>query len=214
VQAAKVEPRRLLHPAHRLEGVARGDREAELLVLVGGGDVLVGVRLDPGRHPHHDRGRRTQLRGDRGEPLDLLEGVDDDPTHALADGALEVGCGLVVAVVADPGRVEAGAQRDRQLARRAHVEAEPLLGDPARDRRAQERLAGVVHVVVAERLLERAGARTEVRLVEDVGRRAVLGDEVAKVHPAHLQGARVVLARRAGPQQRHERIDVRRLTQP
>ena len=50
-------------PAYRLEGVAAGDREAELLVLVGGGDVLVGVRLDAGGHPdHHPAGaRRARL---------------------------------------------------------------------------------------------------------------------------------------------------------
>ena len=43
------------HPAYGLEGVAGADREAELLVLVGGGDVLVGVGLDAGRHAHHHR---------------------------------------------------------------------------------------------------------------------------------------------------------------
>ena len=60
--------------------------------------------------------------------------------------------GLVVAVEADPGRVDAGAQRDGQLAGRADVEAQPLLGDPAGDRGAEERLAGVVDVVALERL--------------------------------------------------------------
>ena len=56
------------------------------------------------------------------------------PTPASTARA-QLGGGLVVAVVADPGRVEAGPQRDGQLAAGADVEAEPLLGDPARDRR-------------------------------------------------------------------------------
>ena len=43
-------------------------------------------------------------------------------------------------------RVEAGRQRDRQLARRCDVAAEPLLGEHARHRRARERLGGEVHV--------------------------------------------------------------------
>ena len=46
VQADQLEPRRGEHPAYRLEGVAAGQREAELLVLVRGRDELVGVRLD------------------------------------------------------------------------------------------------------------------------------------------------------------------------
>ena len=67
-----------------------------------------------------------------GQPLDLVERVDDDPADAGLDRAAQLGDGLVVAVEADPGRVEAGAQRDGQLAAGADVEAEPLLGDPAR----------------------------------------------------------------------------------
>ena len=63
VQPHEVQPRRLQHPAHGLGGVARGQREAELLVLVGGGDELVGVRLDPDRHPHHDVGADVARRG-------------------------------------------------------------------------------------------------------------------------------------------------------
>ena len=46
--------------------VAVADREAELLVLVGGGDVLVGVRLDPGGDPDHHAGGAAELAGDRG----------------------------------------------------------------------------------------------------------------------------------------------------
>ena len=78
------------------------------------------------------------------------------PTPASTRAAQLV-VGLVVAVVADPRRVEAGPQRDGELAGGADVEAEPLLGDPARDRRAEERLAGVVDVVAAERVAERRG---------------------------------------------------------
>ena len=53
------QPGRGLHAAYGLEGVAGGDREAELLVLVGGGDVLVGVGLDAGGDPdHHPRRSR------------------------------------------------------------------------------------------------------------------------------------------------------------
>ena len=155
-----------------------------------------------------------QLLRHRGQPLDLVERVDDDPADAGLHRAAQLPGGLVVAVVADPRRVEPGPQRDGQLTGRAHVEAQPLLRDPARDRRAQEGLAGVVDVVVGERLPERPGARPEVGLVEDVRRGAVLGDQVAQVDAADLEGAVVGLAGRRGPQQRDEGVDVRGGTQP
>ena len=57
----------------------------ELLVLVRGGDVFVGVRLDPGGHAHHDRLECAEARGDLREPLDLDERVEDDPADAFGD---------------------------------------------------------------------------------------------------------------------------------
>ena len=68
----------------RLGGLAAGEREAELLVLVGGRDELVGVRLDADGDADHDRRADAELGGDGGEPVDLLERVDDDPAHAVA----------------------------------------------------------------------------------------------------------------------------------
>ena len=98
------------------------------------------------------------LRGERVEPVDLVEGVDDDPADPDLEGAAQLRHRLVVAVEADAGRVEAGTQGDGELAAGADVEAQALLGDPPRDGRAEERLAGVVDVVVGERLAERARA--------------------------------------------------------
>ena len=103
--------------------------------------------------------------------------------------------GLVVAVEADPGRVEAGPQRDGQLAAGADVEAEPLLGDPAGDRGAEERLAGVEDVVRRERVAEGPGPGPEVGLVEDVRRGAVLGDQVGERHSRRRSARRRPCAR-------------------
>ena len=61
VQAEQLEAGRGLDPAYRLERVAGGDREPELLVLVGGGDVLVRVRLDAGGHPDHHPAGAAEL---------------------------------------------------------------------------------------------------------------------------------------------------------
>ena len=134
-------PGAVVHAAYGLERVAAGDREAELLVLVGGGDVLVRVGLDAGGDPHHHAHRPAELGGDVGEPPDLVEGVHDDPAHAELDGALELAEGLVVAVEADALHREPGPLRDGQLAARADVEREPLLREPPGDGGAEERLA-------------------------------------------------------------------------
>ncbi len=192
----------------------------ELLVLVRGGDVFVGVRLHTGGHPHHHRLRpgeracRDQLGGDLGEPLDLDERVEHDPSDALVHRSAQLGVRLVVAVVADPLRVEARPQRHRQLAGGAHVEVEALLGDPLRDRRAEERLARIEDVVLLEAVAEGSRPRPEVRLVEDVRRGVHVGDQVGQRQPADGQLARVVLVRRHRPEVRHERVGVGRLTQP
>ena len=127
--------------ADRLERVAGGDREAELLVLVGGGDVLVGVRLDAGGDPDHDPHGRPELLGDLREALDLPGGVDDDPPHADLDGAAQLRGGLVVAVVADPGRVDPRPQRHGQLA----VEALRRVVEPRVHRQVQRRSARLRH---------------------------------------------------------------------
>jgi hypothetical protein len=99
-----------------------------------------------------------------------VEGVHDDPPHPELDGPGQLGGRLVVAVEAQPLRGESGPLGDGQLAAGAHVEEQALLGDPAGDRRTEERLAGVVHVVAGERIPEHPGAGAEVRLVEHVRR--------------------------------------------
>ena len=102
VQPDQVERRLGGDRPHRPRGLALGDREAELLVLVRGGDVLVRVRLDAGGHPQQHRLHDAAARGDRSQPLDLDVGVDDDPADTDLDRALELGDALVVAVEADP----------------------------------------------------------------------------------------------------------------
>ena len=54
VQPGELKRRQRDHPANRLLGGARGEREAELLVVVRGRHELVRVRLDPGGYPDKD----------------------------------------------------------------------------------------------------------------------------------------------------------------
>ncbi len=213
VQAEQLEARRGQHAAYGVEGVAAADREAELLVLVGGRDVLVRVGLDAGGHPDHDPGGRPEVGRDLREALDLRERVHDDPAHAEGDRPAQLGVGLVVAVQPDPRHREAGPLGDAQLSRGADVEAEALLGDPTGDRRAEERLAGVEHVVRRERVAEGARPRAQVLLVQDVRRGVELGHQVGDRDAADDEVA-VDLARGARPQLRHQHVGVARLAQP
>ena len=79
VQAAQLKLGPGQRAPHRLGRRARGQRDAELLVLVRGRDVLVGVRLDPDRHPEQHRRPDAQPPGGLGDPVDLGQRVDDDP---------------------------------------------------------------------------------------------------------------------------------------
>ena len=167
VQPDQLETGGVEHPTYRCHGVATGEREAELLVLVRGRDELVGVCLDPDGHPHEDALPHAALDAHRVEPLDLGDRVDDDATDPGVQRGGQLGHRLVVAVQEHPLAREAGADGDRELAAGAHVEPEPLLLDPACDGGAQERLAGVEDLAAAERVAVGPAPVAQVRLVEE-----------------------------------------------
>ena len=120
--------------------------------------------------------------------------------HDVADAGLErlaqLALGLGVAVQVDPRRVEAAAQRERELAAGGDVAGQALLGQHPVDRRAGERLGGEQHVEVVvaggQRVEERAGAGAQVVLGHDVRRRAELARELDRVAAADLEAAALV----------------------
>ena len=130
--------------------------------------------------------------------LDLVEGVEDQMADAGARGEEDLLVALVVAVHVDPRRVEAGAQRDVQLAAGGDVDREPLLGEEPVGGGAGERLAGEEHLEVAAAALERLaiGARPGAHLVlgVDVGGGAELGGELDHVAAGDLEMAALVHA--------------------
>ena len=125
----------------------RSSGDAELLVLVGGGEELVrrGVHAAVDPQPHTLRpGRR--VRAASATPLDLDVAVDDDRADAGRHRAFDLGAGTCCCR-GSPMRAGSApaAERDGELAAGAHVDAEAGLGDPAHDRSsAEERLARVV----------------------------------------------------------------------
>ena len=124
-------------------GVAVAEVEAELRVVLAGGDVLVGVGVHAGRDAQQHVGHGGAGGVERVEAVELVEAVDDDVAHAGLDRHAQLVDALVVAVQRARRRRHAGGQRDVQLAAAGHVEQHPLLVGEAGHRPAQERLRRV-----------------------------------------------------------------------
>ncbi len=179
VDADEFEPVEPQGTAYGLGGVPAGQRDAELLVLVGRGDELVGVGLDADRDPDQDLLPLPEALRDVGDTGDLLEGVEHDVAHAGLDGPGDLIDGLVVAVEGDAVGGHAGGEGGGQLAAGADVDVQPFLVQPAHDGTGEKRLARVEDVGVGpEGGAPRTRACPEVGLVEDVGGGAELLGEL------------------------------------
>ena len=132
--------------------------------------------------------------------------VDHDAPRAVVEGGPQVLGRLGVSVQDDPPGREAGRARHRELARRADVQAEALLGDPPRHGAAQEGLARVGDLPAGQRRQVGPAPVADVGLVDDVGRRAVGGRQRAQPDAAdrdlairiEVRGPRPVVRRPAG----------------
>ena len=199
VQAAEVQVSRILDRGHGLVRLASGQGQAELLVLVGGRDVLVAARVDAGLQAHHDGSDDAEVGGDTLDLVDLVHRVDEDAVDAGLEGEEDLRVRLVVAVQADAVGVHPGAQGEAQLAERGGVDTQALGHDEARDVGAQEGLAGVegvatIHAVAVPELLgHRRGPHTGAAAhgldVEHEGGRAEVGGDAGQVDASHAQHA-------------------------
>ena len=197
VDAEESQARSVVAREQRLVRVARGEGEAELLVLMAGGDVLVAARVDARGHPHEYGCRHPHLARDRVQQLDLREGVNDDAADAHLESAAQFGVRFVVAVQPDARGGHPAAQRQLQLAAGRDVHVQVLVEHPPRDARREERLGRVVDVHLGavaaecggEVVAEGRGPSAEVRLVDDVEGGAEPAREFAKVRTADADGA-------------------------
>ena len=160
VQPDQPQPAAREHPAHRLRGVAAGrQREAELLVLVRGGDELVGVRLDADGHPdQHRDATGAARRGERGQPGDLVERVEHDARRSRPRPRRSSAVDLLLPCSAirsagKPARSATASSPPLQTSRRR-----PSVGHPAGDLGAQERLGRVVHAASAPNAAAKSAA--------------------------------------------------------
>ena len=195
-------PRRS-RPADRADAIERGGRvveaDAELRVGLAGRDLLVGVaahargdaqqdRLAARRRPAVSRSRRS---------MSSAPSMTMWPTPASSDMRSSASSRALPWWTIFAG-VKAGAQREMQLARGGDVAAEALLREERHHRgggeglRREDDLDVVVAGGVAQRVAERAGARAQVVLRDDVGGRAEALGELEHVAAADLQAPAVV----------------------
>ncbi|TPW13350.1 MAG: hypothetical protein FD127_2080 [Acidimicrobiaceae bacterium] len=168
--------------------IAVAEVEAELRVVLPGGDVLVGVRVHPRRDAQHHLRRRQPLPAQRLDAIELFVAVDDDVAHARFDRGTQLVDALVVAVEGERIGRDAGLLGDEHLAATGHVEEHALLVRQAGHRLAEERLGRVHRPLVAERVDRLAAPMAKVRLVVDEQRRAVLGGELGDRGSSDAQG--------------------------
>ncbi len=196
--------------------------EAEFLVLMGGGDELMRVRVDAGSQPEHDLGQCAASGGDLRDALQFIEAVHHNPAQFHVQSAVDLGVGLVVAVQAQVFAPDAGPGCHSELAARAGVQPESFVRHPGGDSGAQERLAGVVDVHspadVGERgiksVLEGPGTGPEIGLAHNKQRRTELCLELADGDAVNGEFAGVVLPDILRPHGLVERVQVRGNREP
>ena len=133
VQSPEIQVRRILDHGHGLVRLTGGQGQAELLILVGGRNVLVAARVDAGLQAHHDGRDDTEVSSDALDLVDLVHRVDEDAVDAGLEGEADLRVRLIVAVQADTVGVHPGAQGQTQLSERGGVDTQALGGDKARD---------------------------------------------------------------------------------
>jgi hypothetical protein len=181
------EPMWQCSPSSSMPGCADAAAKAELLVLVGSGDELVGVGVHAGRQPQHDLGLLAPALCDVSNPDQLAEAVHHNPAQLHVQRTVDLKVGLVVAVQGDVCAGNAGLCRDRELTAGGSIQPEALFFDPAHHGGAQERLAGIVDVHtpadigkrIVERVAEGACPGAEIILAHDEQRGSVLLLELA-----------------------------------
>ncbi len=158
----------------------------------------MGVGLDPRGDAQDDPGRRADTGGgEHVEPIEFVEGVDDDVPHLGLDGLAEFVARLVVAVHGAGARRDAGGQRHVEFPARGDVEQQALVVRELCHRPAQERLGRIDDPLVSERGDGFTTPRSQMGLVVDEQRRAeLLGEFLHRAsadreHPVVPDGRRV-----------------------
>ena len=200
------------------------EREAELLVFVRGREEVVGLGVHAAVDAHeHAPGSAPRALDDRREALELDRSCRSRSSRCRPSTALSSSATLLLlpwkprrAGSAPAARATASSPPEQTSTREA------LVGDPAHDLGAQERLARVVdarlHAVRLDRRAERGERAARVLahlvLVDDVQRRAERVAQLRGRDAGDAQDAVVVAVGGCRPHARGERIRIVRRQEP
>ena len=140
----------LVRPQGCTFGVAVLQVEAELRIVLPGGDVRVRVGVHARRDTEQDVRGRLALAVQHVEAIQLVETVDDDTPHARCDPQPQLVEALVVAVHHARRGGHPGGEHDVQLAAAGDVEKEALVVHDAGDCSTEEGLRRIDHATDAE----------------------------------------------------------------
>ena len=166
----------------------------------------MGVGVDTRGDAQYDLGRRSDTScSEHVEPVEFVEGVDDDVADLGFDRLTQFLAGLVVAVERARARRHTGGHRHVEFPAGGDIEQQPLVVGELRHRSAQERLGGVDHAFGPESGNRLATASAQMRFVVHEQRGAVLLGQRLDGDPTDLEPAVVADRRRVRQQPPRDR---------
>ena len=116
-----------------IDGAGLGDRNAELVLGLAGGDLLVGLGVDVGIDAQRHARRAALGAGALRQELQFRLGLDVEAQNVLVEGIVDLAHELADAREHDLAGGHAGGTRTAQLTLRDHVHAGSELGEQAQD---------------------------------------------------------------------------------
>ena len=158
-------------------GRAGRQRESEFGVVLSGGDVVVGVGLDPGRDAQEHVEDVTGAVVNPADSSEFVEAVDHQAPDPGRRRLLDLDFALVVAVHDQSVPRDPGGERDEHLSAGRDIDLHPFFVGQPGHRQAEESLAGVDRSF-AERVPRLPATGPQMGLVVDEERRPEPGGKI------------------------------------
>ena len=174
----------------------------------------MGVGLHTSGDAHQHLGHHIQLSASGLDPINLVEGVDDDAPHSLLQCEADLLRRFVVAVEAETLGGHPTRQGDLHLTHGGDVQAQPLLSHPPGHSTGQQRLARVVDLPSPEVVAKVPCPSAEVLFVNDVGGSAMRSCQLRQAHSADRDLPLLITVRSDWPHSRKQIVKIRRNREP
>ena len=167
------------------------DRDAELVVILAGRDLLVRLRIHVRVHPHGDRGHFAQPAGHRRQTLHLGLAFDVELPNTARQRQFHLFRRLADTGKHDPLARKTGGNRPAILAPRYHIDTGPKARHQPQNRLVRIGLHGIAHQMVQplQGLVKQPVMPLQSRGRIDIKRRANLGCNLGQGHILGMQNA-------------------------